>query len=227
MGFSCYLCPSFNTLNILTYQRLITMQTITKTLCLFFLMGICCLPSQLLAQKTLRQKLSDEFCKELNKQDISETWDEKSMEKIGLVILPVVSKFKEEIKKEMGLEMTSQEDFQKVGEIIGAEAVINCPKFQKMMRQMSEGKKQEVKMLTTLEGTFLGVATSGNFSYLRIKGSDGRENKVWWFQFFPGSDQVANFKDKAVTLTCIEEEIYEPTLKDYVKIKIAQSIKLK
>lgn len=182
------------------------------------------------AQKTLRQKMADDFCAELTKQDLPDTWDDKTMEKIGLVILPVVGKYKEQIKKEMGLEMVSQEDYQKVGEIIGQEAALNCPKFQKMVNQMVNDQTSEVKMLSTVTGTFQGLATSGNFSYLRIKGSDGRETKVWWFEFFQGSDLLANaaaLKDKAVTISCVEQEVYEPTLKDYVKIKVAKSFALK
>jgi len=187
-------------------------------------------PSVVSAQKTLRQKMADDFCTELNKQNLPDTYDDKAMQQIGLVILPVVGKYKDQIKKEMGLEMMSQEDFQKVGEIIGQEAVLTCPKFQKMMTKMTEGQTSEVKMLSTVNGTFLGVATSGNFNYLRIKGSDGRETKVWWFQFFQGADLLANpaaLKDKAVSLSVLEEEVYEPTLKDYVKIKVAKSFTVK
>jgi hypothetical protein len=206
------------------------MRQLLRNSTLLLLFSALLLPGFVSAQKTLRQKMADDFCTELTKQNLPDTYDEKSMEQIGLVILPVVGKYKDQIKKEMGLEMTTQEDFQKVGEMIGQEAVLTCPKFQKMMTKMTEGQSSEVKMLSTVNGTFLGVATSGNFNYLRIKGADGREVKVWWFQFFQGADLLANpaaLKDKAVTLSVLEEEVYEPTLKDYVKIKVAKSLTVK
>lgn len=174
--------------------------------------------------------MADDFCTELTKQNLPDTYDEKAMQQVSLLIFPVVGKYKDQIKKEMGLEMNSQEDYQKVGEIVMQEALPVCPKLQKMATKIAEGQSSEVKILSTVNGTFLGVATSGNFSYLRIKGSDGREIKVWWFQFFQGADLLANpaaLKDKAVTLSVVEEEVYEPTLKDYVKIKVAKSLAVK
>lgn len=197
---------------------------------IFNLLALLCLfifPQSAHAQKTLRQKMADEFCVELGKQDFSKVESDKLMEKIGLAILPVVGKYKDEIKKELNLDMTSQEDFQKVGEIIGSEAVLSCPKFKDVMTNLTSGPKQAVKMVTKVNGTYLGVGASGNFAYLRVKGADGRENKLWWLQYFPGSDELNSFKDKMVSVSVVEEEYYEPTLKDYVKIKVVQSISLK
>lgn len=90
-------------------------------------------------------------------------------------------------------------------------------------------KVEKVKSTTSLDGTFSALDTSGNFACLKVKGADGREQKIWWFEHFNGSDLLIKnpelLNNKKVTVTYVEREVYEPKLKDYVKIKVAAGLK--
>jgi hypothetical protein len=97
------------------------------------------------------------------------------------------------------------------------------------MENMVESKVEEAKSTASLDGTFTGLDTSGSFACLKVKGTDGREQKIWWFEHFDGSETLtqnpASLNNKKVTVVYVEREVYEPKLKDYVKIKVASGLK--
>jgi hypothetical protein len=181
------------------------------------------------AQSSLQDKMADEFCVEFNKlKDLPATFDESAMQKISVAIIPVVARHKDEILKAFGNKLENQEDYQKIGELIGQVAVIRCPRFKEMMTTIvGETAQSKMKMLTTLQGTLTGVGSSGNFAYLKFKEADGKEIKIWWFEFFQGSENISSSIGKAVVITCEDSEVYDPTRKEYVTIKVANKLKIK
>lgn len=183
-------------------------------------------PLAAFAQKTLGQKMADEFCNELEKQGVPDAWDESSMEKISLAMMPVATKYAEDFEKEYKIELKTQKDFEEFGRVVGEEAGKYCPKFKKMMESMMSSKVEEVKSTASLEGTFTGLDTSGSFAFFKVKGTDGREQKIWWFEHFTGSEMLGSaLNNKKVAVVYVEREVYEPKLKDYVKIKVAAGVK--
>ena len=181
--------------------------------------------------QTLQKKLGDEFCKELTKQNLEENMSEANMQKIGMLMIPIAGKYSEEIKKELGLDMTNQEDFTKLGEIIGQEASLNCPKFRRMIQTLVEQGAAQVQTIESLECTFIGVETSGSFSFFKVKDAAGLEQKIWWMEKFKGSEQLttnpASLKGKKLIVRYFEKEMYSPTAKNYVKMKVAAGIEIK
>jgi hypothetical protein len=179
--------------------------------------------------QSLQKKLGDEFCKELTKQNIEENMSEETMQKIGMLMVPIAGKYSEEIKKELGLDMTDQADFQKLGEIIGQEASLNCPKFRRMIESMVE--QSAVQTIESLEGTFLSIETSGSFSFFKVKDAGGLEQKIWWMEKFKGSELLttnpAALKGKKVLVRYFEKEMYSPAAKNYVAVKVAAGIEVK
>ncbi|MCC6413883.1 MAG: hypothetical protein IT270_19700 [Saprospiraceae bacterium] len=178
--------------------------------------------------QSLQKKLGDEFCKELNKQNIEENMSEANLQKIGMLMVPIAGKYSEEIKKELGLDMNSQEDFTKLGEIIGQEASLNCPKFRRMVETMVE--QSTVQTIESLEGTFIGIETSGSFAFFKVKDAAGIEKKIWWMEKFKGSELLttnpAAMKGKKMVVRYFEKEMYSPSAKDYVKMKVAAGIEI-
>ncbi len=195
--------------------------TLLKTLLLAFLLA----PGLVQAQKTLRQKMADEFCKELDKQDISDTWNEENQQKMGLAMIPVITKYSKEIKSELGIDLSSQDDYKKIGEIIGAEAGLSCPKFRKMMEKLVTTEAAPADL--AMEGTLVELDLTGSFAFFKVKDASGREQKIWWMEYFDGSEDLAKnlttLRKKQVSITYTEREVYEPKLKDYIKIKVATS----
>jgi hypothetical protein len=188
------------------------------------------LPSLAGAQQTLKQKLGADFCDALNKSGIDDTWSDANMEKIGMLMVPIAGKYSEQIKKELGLDMTTSEDFQKLGEIIGEEAGVNCPKFKRMIENMVDQSMEQAESYETFEATFVGLETSGNFAFFKVKDDKGREIKVWWLEYFPGSEELqkdpAKFKGKKVLVGFYDRDWYSPTAKDYTSVKVAAGIEI-
>jgi hypothetical protein len=192
-------------------------------LCVFF-----AIPNLIFAQKTLQQKLSADFCLELEKLKLSDEFSEQNMQKIGLAMIPVITKYEKEIKKELGNDLETQEDYKKVGELIGQDAALTCPKFRKMTQNMLENQIEAKDATETLEGTFVGVDNSGMIVLLRVKEASGREQKIWWMEYFEGSDALIKtpelMKNKKVSITYTEREIYDQKNKDYVKVKVVTKL---
>ena len=183
-------------------------------------------PITAFAQKTLGQRMAEDYCKELDKQGVPDKWDESSMEKISLAMMPIATKYAEEFEKEYKMELKTQKDFEKFGQVLGEEAGKYCPKFKKMMESMMSTKVEEVKSTASLDGTFVGLDTSGSFAFFKVKGADGREQKIWWFEHFNGAELLnTTLNTKKVSVVYVEREVYEPKLKDYVKIKVAAGLK--
>jgi hypothetical protein len=221
-----YICNSQIHHTQITFFMKFTFSTTSFALLIF---AFFALPNFLTAQKTLQQKLSADFCIELNKLKLSDEFSETNMQKIGLAMIPVITKYSEEIKKELGIELNDQEDYKKIGELIGQDAALTCPKFRVMTQNMLDNQLEKTDATETLEGTFVGLDNSGTLAVLRMKDASGREQKIFWMEYFEGSDTLIKtpelLKNKKVSITYIEREIYEPKIKDYVKVKVVTILK--
>lgn len=183
------------------------------------------LPAVAFAQKTLRDILAEEFCVELNKKEFPKVWDESSIQLLGSAMLPTITAHAEEIKQQLGIDLDSEAGMEEIGTVIGSYAVSSCPKFKDMMEKMMQPKVDEVMTADSYEGKFLGLDTGGKFAFLRVEDTNGREQKVWWLEYFPGSEAIVkspkSWVGKRVKITYVEREVYEAQLKEYIKIKIA------
>lgn len=183
------------------------------------------------AQKdsTLTQKIANEFCIEFSKKDITQF---KGFEmELGLLIVPIIEKYGKQIEKEWGLSRDNEQDYEKISERIGKEAAFGCPKFLEFIKnnlsEINESKdEEETKSIT---GTFQRLEEQ-LFSSLVIKTKSGKEEKLWWFQFFEGSDELvkkpATLAKKSLTVTYVEIEIYDAKLKEYRPVKVIRGLTL-
>lgn len=187
------------------------------------------------AKDSLAQLLGAAFCEALEKNPLPKNDYNAALSSISLLILPIINEHKTLIKKELGLQLVSKEDFRLVGEIIGAEAALTCPAFREWtIEQYTNGtlKTEPTEIIEevpaeneVMTGTFLGLGSDGSFTYLKLKGFDGRESKIWWFGYFEGSENLkdggAVWNGKQISVEYYEAEIYSTVLQDYVKSKIA------
>src|SRR3990170_6518494 len=199
-----------------------------KSVCLFFtgLLFISIKKSFAQQDSTLTQKITTEFCSEFSKKDFSKF---KGFElELGLLIVPIIEKYSEEIEKEWDLSRDNDQDYKKISEKIGQEAALGCPKFLEFVRNnLSEIKEStdedETKLIT---GTFQRIEEQ-LFSSLIIKTKAGKEEKLWWFQFFEGADELvkkpAILAKKNITVRYSEIEVYDSKLKEYRVIKVIKS----
>jgi len=159
---------------------------------------------------------------------------EKELElQMTQAFLPLVSKYSESISKYYDLENeTDSRGYRQLGIDVGMKMMSSCPVFMKnMMQHVAEEKENEKTpdiskpKRSYLSGTLLKIIP-GEFTYLSIKTEAGQMQKIWWLEYFEGSDKLTpELYNKPVTIEYIEKEMYNATLKDYIKIKIATGVK--
>ncbi len=100
-----------------------------KSVCLFLSVVILSALQPSLAQNdsTLSQRIANEFCVEFSKKDFDKF--KGSELEIGLIAVPLIEKYKKDIEKEWNLATENDEDYTKISERIGKEAMFGCPKF--------------------------------------------------------------------------------------------------
>lgn len=198
-------------------------------LALFFCAIVISCPKNSFSQNdtTFSTKIIREFCDEFSKKNISE-FKNSEME-LGLLILTVVSKYEKEIEKEWGLNLNDPKDFEKIGEKIGQDAALKCPKFFEFIKNNLDAisSADEEAEMKTLTGKLTGVEDN-IFSCLLVKTKTGKEEKIWWFGHFEGAEQIIKdknaFLNNTVEVSYTEMEVYDARLKDYRTIKVIKKI---
>lgn len=160
---------------------------------------------------------------------------------LGLLFLPVLTKYQEDMKTAMGVtDMSDEKQMEAVGREIGQYMAFNCPAFIKMIAQITKNDKEEpaksapvVEEISVasmqIQGKFVSL-TPGTFSFFTIKLSNGKTEKIWWMEYFQGAFQLtespAKLVNRQVTVKYTEREVYQAAQKQYVKIKIATGLDL-
>ena len=191
---------------------------------LFFIIAAGEINSQ--KDSTLSEKLTREFCDEFSKKDFTSFSNAKI--ELGLLIIPLITKHSVEIKKEWNLNSDNVEDYEKIAEKIGEEAALGCPEFRQFVKNnLSQIVADDDENTRTLTGTLLKIEDQ-QFSCLVVKTKSGKEEKLWWFGFFEGADELikskGNFLNKSVYVEYGEMEVYDSRLKDYHAIKVVKKI---
>src|SRR4030095_4796501 len=149
---------------------------------------------------------------------------------IGLLVIPIIEKYSREIKKEWDLDPENEEDYEKISEKIGREATVGCPKFLEFIKnnidQINEVADDDDDT-KSISGTFQRLEGQ-LFTALVIKTKAGKEEKLWWFQFFEGSEKIAketaSLSKKNLTIKYTEMEVYDAKLNEYRTIKVMKSL---
>ena len=182
-----------------------------------------------IAQKdsSLSQRIVNEFCIEFGKKDFSKI---KGFEmELGLMVVPLIEKYGKEIHKEWGLNPENEEDYEKISEKIGREATLGCPKFLEFIKNNIDDINEidDENNTKSVSGVFQRLEGQ-LFTALVIKTKAGKEEKLWWFQFFEGSDELAkdpaSLAKKSLTIKYTEMEVYDAKLKEYRTIKVMKNL---
>ena len=200
----------------------------------YIVFAVCFLLISIAAQAqmpkdSLMKIMAKETCTEISKKDLAgKSMDELEME-LGLAMLPVVAKYQEELKTIFGFDMEDPKSMEGMGREVGMQLAKDCPAFLKMFMSNPEamkeitGKDKNVPAVSIINGTLLKVV-NGDFTYIQVKDGSGKIEKLWWMEYFEGSNKLINELDKQlnkpVRVSYIEKEIYNSTLKDYMKLKI-------
>lgn len=156
-------------------------------------------------------------------------------EALGTPMMNVFMKYMKELKEVYGFEEMNSENGEIVGKDIGECLGQNCPAFAKLLFSNSEATLEMISDKKTkndkvITGNFVKLTTA-DISYIEVKTKAGKTEKLYWMEFFEGSDKLTKnpsaLLNKKVSVTYIEKEIYKATLKDYVKVKVITGFSIK
>lgn len=144
--------------------------------------------------------------------------------------------------------VSSGEDYQKAGEEIGTKLAMEmmkngCPAFTKIAAGMAMNGGDDADSLLsnpinsaaeetqTVQGTVTKVEER-DFAYITVKTPAGREQTFIYYRYVPGSDEwikdaVTKLKNKNVSLSYVESEVYQPKFKQFMHVKEIRTLTLK
>lgn len=178
---------------------------------------------------SFQDSLVNDFCNEFSKSG-GTLPKENFASEVGMMMLPLFTKYRDQIKKEWGFDVGDAADAEKAGEKIGQLTVIGCPAFREFVKNNLETILDHRSSSPSMkyEGKILRVEGSP-FAYLVVKNTIGKEEKMYWMEYFEGADQLGkrSFLNKNVVIKYRELEVYQTLTKDYKIIKVITGVSLK
>lgn len=185
-----------------------------------------------ISKDSLIKLMSNETCEEIGKKDFSnKNMDELQVE-LGMAMLPIIAKYENELKTVLDVSMDDQKGLENMGRLVGMQLAKDCPAFLKIFMNNPQAIKDVTgKNIETSSGSTSGILLKivpGDFAYIQVKDGSGKTEKIWWMEYFDGSDKLVNspqnYLNKAVKVNYVEKDMYNSTLKEYVKVKIITGI---
>ncbi|HEX5155146.1 MAG TPA: hypothetical protein VFW07_27065 [Parafilimonas sp.] len=114
-----------------------------------------------------------------------------------------------------------------------------CPAFMKLATAMADGGDMQLTMpsqvqtvkLESTDGTVVKVEER-DFTYITLKNTAGRELIFIYYSYVPGSDDwikdaVTKLKNKNVSISYVESEVYQPKYKQFMNVKEIKTLTIK
>lgn len=192
----------------------------------------------------LLDKMSDETCECINKSIPEDADSDALLEKLGLCILPLGGKYKKELKRDYGLDMSKVDDFQKLGEIVGERLGERCERFLSLiMMEMSKEDSEMMDMVQeeyangadTFEAEFPSITgevqsyDESGIPMIKITDKDGETVELHAVLAFQGLGIFKLGKEltgKNIKAHYTDVEAYDAKSKSFKKINILKSIEL-
>lgn len=185
--------------------------------------------AQKMSKDSLLNLISDEVCVEMSKST-DKLKKENIDQQLGLMLMPAILKHLDEIQAIYKIEDINEKNMYEVGKDVGMRLAVKCESFLKLVSNNLEefqsfgtSKKKNTKSSSTVSGNFVKLTTA-EISYFEVKTISGKTEKLFWMGYFDGADDlstsVTSLTNKKVRVEYEEKEVYKPSLKDYIKIKV-------
>jgi hypothetical protein len=179
----------------------------------------------------LLKQLAQEACQEIKKTDFSNKSADELKLALGLPLVMVSGRHQGELKA-VGIDMSDSQSARKFGNDVGIYLAQNCPEFVASMMKNPSAVAEIAQNAKTsgplsISGTLVKIV-NGDFSYLQVEDSKGKIEKLWWMEYFDGSNVLVvspqNRLNRPIKVNYVEKELFNFTLKDYVKVKVITGI---
>ena len=180
------------------------------------------------------ETIAEKSCACLTEIDTTASQSEINTQ-LGLCMIQASTPFEKELKKKAHIDLNQLDNAagEQLGQLIAPKMLLKCPTLMmKLIHATSKDKEKatESPKVSTCTGTITDIQTN-QFVSITIKSSDGPDQKLYWFEYFKGSellkDGLSGFKNKKVEVTYSEDEFYNPTIKDYMNYKIITGLTIK
>tara|TARA_R110002073_G_scaffold15953_2_gene62076 strand:- start:5609 stop:6229 length:621 start_codon:yes stop_codon:yes gene_type:complete len=169
-------------------------------------------------------KVAKETCEYLNKDEVKSLNNSEKTMKLGVFIITIYGKYKDELEKEgVFFDISKGEkggrDF---GEKVGMNMVKFCPDALMALAGKDDFNEVEVDEMVEVgkfvEGKILSIKGE-EVNTLTIKDVSGKTQKFLWLENFKGSDKLIEtrkVKNIKVKVSYKNIEVYSPKLKEYI-----------
>ena len=182
------------------------------------------------AKDSLLNILAGEVCKSLSEKPVGSESSKEMELRMANAFVPLLQEHGDAIAKFYDAESDAEgKGYKQLGIDVGMKMVSVCPDFmtgfiEKSSKDNSETRPSKERKMT-ISGTLLKVIP-GDLTALSVRSNSGKTEKIWWLEYFEGADDITSAKiNKPITIQYYEKEVYNFTLKEYIKIKIAAGIK--
>ncbi|WP_159021725.1 hypothetical protein [Formosa sp. L2A11] len=166
------------------------------------------------AQEDYMQQIVDQAC-----SCVKAIPDEEfTTENVGICLMSEAVKFPDEILRDFNIDMTHIDEYgEELGRIIGVKMFGNCPETLKRLAALND---TEEKVTTfNVQGTIKQISNT-DFVVFMLKNNEGKIAKFYWLSFISNSIdnlqyEYKKLKDKRVSLSYIEQELFDPKLNEY------------
>jgi hypothetical protein len=187
--------------------------------------------AQTASRQAFEKAIIADLCDTFTKASPNITKENMNLE-LGMLLLPLFTKYESQIQKEWGLSASDADGAQAIGEKIGQLAVVNCAPFQAFIKanMQDAGNEQAESGIKTFAGTLTKIE-GVPFTYLLVKNAQGKTDRFYWMEFFPGAEKLsasgAATLNKPVRISYREMEVYKAAEKDYNIIKVITEVAFK
>ena len=197
-----------------------------KSTAILFVMFITVMSGSAQSRSGFEELLVKDFCDTFTTAAPKLSKENLTME-VGLLIVPLFSKYKDQIKAEWGLDVNNSDDLEKIGEKVGQISTLGCPAFLNFIKNNMDAFNENTESSKTYTGKIIRVE-GAPFTYLLLQNKAGKTDKIYWMEFFEGSNELAdNIKgitNTRVTIHYKEIEVYDAVVKEYKNIKVATKL---
>jgi hypothetical protein len=189
-------------------------------------------------KEKLMKDMCEDACTAIKKTDFGkkDNADELKM-KLGLAIIPVMEKYREQIRKEYGLDISEPNDMTAIAEKMGTNLVFYCPKFQditmdmvkkddSILKEINDEANSSAPADSEIKGIIEKIEGSEiNTIYVKTEGDE--TIRLYWLQSFINSELLESWNQdskQSFRITYRLDVIYSPKTKKYSEVKVISGI---
>ncbi|HRJ30121.1 MAG TPA: hypothetical protein PLV21_17940 [Cyclobacteriaceae bacterium] len=186
---------------------------------IILLLGVFIFPVLLFAQDDVHKIVANETCACIQKKDLSKIKDRSEIEMLmGLCMLESAG------RQNLDVDLSDQAAMHKFGEKVGVQMALICPEVFASLFKNSGADEP-----TMLSGQVKSVDV-GEFVYINFKEDSGKEHRLIWTRYFPGSDEFMDnpkkLAGKKIRVAFTGTEFYSPKSKAYFIAKEITELQL-